>query len=75
MLRHARADPWLVVLDLRELEFIDSGGVHLLLAASRRAREAGGRKRCGSSDSERVSTDAPRRPGHRRLTDRTANES
>jgi len=43
MLRHARADARLVVLDLRELEFIDSSGVHLLLAATRRAREAGGR--------------------------------
>jgi hypothetical protein len=28
-LRHARADAWRVVLDLRELEFIDSSGVHL----------------------------------------------
>jgi anti-sigma B factor antagonist len=43
MLRHAQADARVVVLDLRELEFIDSSGVHLLLAAGRRAREAGGR--------------------------------
>jgi anti-anti-sigma factor len=42
-LRDARADAWLVVLDLRELEFIDSSGVQLLLSADRRACEAGGR--------------------------------
>lgn len=33
----------LVVLDLRSLEFIDSSGAGLILAADRRAREAGGR--------------------------------
>ena len=32
----------LVVRDLRELEFIDSSGAHLILAADRRIREAGG---------------------------------
>jgi anti-sigma B factor antagonist len=42
-LRHAQADARVVVLDLRELDFIDSSGAHLLLAAGRRAREAGGR--------------------------------
>jgi anti-sigma B factor antagonist len=42
-LRHAQADARVVALDLRELEFIDSSGVHLLLAAGRRAREADGR--------------------------------
>lgn len=40
-LRHADAP--LVVLDLRELEFIDSSGAHLLLAADRRIRRAGRR--------------------------------
>jgi anti-sigma B factor antagonist len=42
-LRRAAADCALVVLDLRELEFIDSSGAHLLLAADRRIRRAGGR--------------------------------
>jgi anti-sigma B factor antagonist len=40
-LRHADAP--LVVLDLRDLEFIDSSGAHLLLAADRRLRRAGRR--------------------------------
>jgi anti-sigma B factor antagonist len=42
-LRRAEADAALVVLDLRALEFIDSSGAHLLLAADRRIRAAGGR--------------------------------
>jgi anti-sigma B factor antagonist len=42
-MRRAQADARVVVLDLRELEFIDSSGAHLLFAADRRAREAGGR--------------------------------
>jgi anti-anti-sigma factor len=40
MLRHAQADARVVVLELRELEFIDSSGAHLLLEGDRRAREA-----------------------------------
>lgn len=32
-----------VVLDLRELDFIDSSGGHLLIAADRRIRRSGGR--------------------------------
>jgi anti-sigma B factor antagonist len=42
-LRESRFGRRLVVLDLRELEFMDSAGVHVIIAASRRAREAGGR--------------------------------
>jgi anti-anti-sigma factor len=42
-LRRAEADAALVVLDLRELEFIDASGAHLLLAADLRIRGAGGR--------------------------------
>jgi anti-sigma B factor antagonist len=42
-LRRAQADVRVVVLDLRELEFIDSSGARLLFAADRQAREAGGR--------------------------------
>jgi len=38
-----QADAALVILDLRELEFIDSCGAHLIVAASGRARDAGGR--------------------------------
>ena len=34
-----------VVLDLRELEFIDSSGAHLLIASDRRIRRSGGRLR------------------------------
>lgn len=34
-----------VVLDLRALEFIDSSGAHLLIAADRRIRRTGGRLR------------------------------
>lgn len=36
-------DAALVVLDLRALEFIDSSGARLILAADRRARATGGR--------------------------------
>jgi anti-sigma B factor antagonist len=32
-----------VILDLRELEFMDSSGAKLIVAASGRARQAGGR--------------------------------
>ena len=42
-LRIAREAEEDVVLDLRELEFIDSSGGHLLVAADRRIRESGGR--------------------------------
>ena len=42
-LRQAETETALVVLDLRELEFIDSSGTHLLLAAHRRMCAAGGR--------------------------------
>jgi anti-sigma B factor antagonist len=35
-------DPALVFLDLRELEFMDSTGLHVILAADRRVRSAGG---------------------------------
>jgi anti-sigma B factor antagonist len=42
-LGRAQADAVLVILDLRELEFMDSSGVHLIVAASDRARQAGGR--------------------------------
>ena len=42
-LRLAEAGTPLVVLDLRELEFIDSSGTHLLLATHRRMCAAGGR--------------------------------
>ncbi len=33
----------LIVLDLRELEFIDSTGLHMLIQADKRARASGGR--------------------------------
>jgi anti-anti-sigma factor len=39
-LRHAQADARVVVLELPELEFIDSSGAHLLLEGDRRGREA-----------------------------------
>jgi anti-sigma B factor antagonist len=42
-LRRARFEAEPVVLDLRELQFIDSSGAHLLLRAAARIREAGGR--------------------------------
>jgi anti-anti-sigma factor len=42
-LRRAESDAESIVLDLRELEFVDSSGAHLLLASDRRIREAGGR--------------------------------
>jgi anti-anti-sigma factor len=42
-LRRAEARTELVVVDLRTLEFIDSSGARLLVAAHRRARSAGGR--------------------------------
>ena len=42
-LRRADAETALVVLDLRRLEFIDASGAHLILAADRRIRGAGGR--------------------------------
>src|ERR1019366_1707721 len=57
-LRHAQADARVVALDLRELEFIDSSGVHLLLAAGRRAREAVAG--CPASGAPRRSTDCSR---------------
>ena len=52
-LRRAESDADSIVLDLRELEFVDSSGAHLLLAANRRIREAGGqmtivRSTCGA---------------------------
>jgi anti-anti-sigma factor len=42
-LREPRLQARLVVLDLRELEFIDSSGVHAIVDASIRARRAGNR--------------------------------
>ncbi len=42
-LRRAAVDCASVVLDLRGLEFLDSSAAHLLLAANRRQRRAGGR--------------------------------
>lgn len=42
-LRRAEAEATVIVLDLRELEFMDCSGVHLLIAADRRIRRAGGR--------------------------------
>ena len=42
-LRIAREAEEDVVLDLRELDFIDSSGGHLLVEADRRIRESGGR--------------------------------
>ena len=43
VLRRAQADADLVVLDLRALWFMDCRGAHLVVAADRRARLAGGR--------------------------------
>ena len=42
-LRRAQAVARSIVLDLRGLDFVDSSGAHLLLAAQRRIRDAGGR--------------------------------
>lgn len=42
-LRSAERAGSLVILDLRELEFMDSSGAHLMLAADRRIRRSGGR--------------------------------
>jgi anti-sigma B factor antagonist len=42
-LRRAQSDADSIILDLRELEFVDSSGAHLLLAADRRIRKASGR--------------------------------
>jgi anti-sigma B factor antagonist len=42
-LGRAQADAALVILDLRELQFMDSSGGHLIAAASGRAGQAGGR--------------------------------
>ena len=42
-LRDAQGDAGSVLLDLRGLDFIDSSGAHLLLAADRRICAAGGR--------------------------------
>ncbi len=42
-LRYAQLSVRLVVLDLRELTFIDSSAVHVILHAARRARRQGGR--------------------------------
>lgn len=39
----AQADAALVILDLRELQFMDSSGANLIAAAGGRARQAGGR--------------------------------
>ncbi len=43
VLRRAQHDAELVVLDLRELWFMDCSGAHLVVEADRRARLAGGR--------------------------------
>ena len=42
-LQEAQEQARLVVLDLRELSFMDSSGVHAMVDASRRARKAGRR--------------------------------
>jgi anti-sigma B factor antagonist len=42
-LRRAEGEARHVILDLRRLEFIDSSGLHLIMAAQTRIREAGGR--------------------------------
>ncbi len=41
-LRRSAVDPALVLLDLRELDFIDSYAVHVILSADRLIRSAGG---------------------------------
>lgn len=43
VLRYAEAESRLIVLDLRQLRFIDVSGAHLLTAADRRIRRGGGR--------------------------------
>jgi anti-sigma B factor antagonist len=43
MLEEARSQARLVVLDLRELSLLGSSGVHAIVDASVRARQAGGR--------------------------------
>jgi anti-sigma B factor antagonist len=55
-LREPRLQARLVVLDLRELAFIDNSGVHVVVSAGIRARQAGRRLvlLCGPSDVERV---------------------
>jgi anti-sigma B factor antagonist len=42
-LRRAQSHADSIILDLRELDFVDSSGAHLLVASDRRIREAGGR--------------------------------
>jgi anti-sigma B factor antagonist len=42
-LRRAQESHDLVVLDLRQVPFMDSSGLHALIAADQRARERGGR--------------------------------
>ena len=42
-LRESQSDARLVVLDLRELAFMDSAGVHAIVDASNRARQVGRR--------------------------------
>jgi hypothetical protein len=42
-LRHTQLNARLVVLDLRELQLMDSSGVHVIVNASIRARRLGGR--------------------------------
>lgn len=42
-LRRAWATTDTIILDLRELDFIDSSGTHLILEADRRIRHSGGR--------------------------------
>jgi anti-sigma B factor antagonist len=42
-LREAQLDVRMVVVDLRELTFIDSAGIHVILAAADEARQQGGR--------------------------------
>jgi anti-anti-sigma factor len=57
-LDQSRREAPLVVLDLRELEFIDSAGVHAIVNAAGRARESGRRLRLvrGSPSVDRVFT-------------------
>jgi anti-sigma B factor antagonist len=57
-LHEPRLKARLVVLDLRELEFVDSSGVHAIVNASSRARQAGRRLvlRRGPSNVDRMFT-------------------
>ncbi len=68
-LRESQSNAQLVVLDLRELVFMDCAGVHAIVDASSRARQAGRRLLLVRGPRERRSplrTDRPRRRGRGR---------